>query len=134
MPRTCAVDLRWNALLNDFRRRGPTQAEFCRLREISLRSFRNCLYQPRPTKPAPKDDHSAARADNDFLPVTVLPNPIPMAAASQPRLELVLSNERRIAVTPAFDPQTLRSLIAIVENEGIATPPVCCPNVYAGLP
>jgi hypothetical protein len=29
MPRGHILDLRWSALLNDFRRSGLTQAEFC---------------------------------------------------------------------------------------------------------
>ena len=36
--------------------------------------------------------------------------------ASQPLLELILSNGRRIAVAPGFDIQTLRRLIAVVEE------------------
>ncbi len=43
MPRALVVDLRWNARLNDFRRGGLTQAEFCRLRDVSLHSFRKRL-------------------------------------------------------------------------------------------
>ena len=50
MSRSRTVDLRWNALLNDFRRSGLTQAEFCRRRQISLHSFRKHLYGVRPVK------------------------------------------------------------------------------------
>jgi hypothetical protein len=116
MPRSRTVDLRWNAILNDFRRSGLTQAEFCRRREISLHAFRNHLYQPRPSKPAPSDNRTSAGPHNHFLPVTILPDPIPSTTASQPHLELVLSSGRRIAVAPGFDDQTLRRLIAIVEE------------------
>jgi hypothetical protein len=116
VPRSRTIDLRWNALLNDFRRSGLTQAEFCRRREISLHSFRNRLYQPRPSKPVPSDDRSSVSADNHFLPVTILPEPVLSTTASQPHLELILSNGRRIAVAPGFDPQTLRGLIAVVEE------------------
>ena len=53
-----------------------------------------------------------------FLPVTVLPDPIPAdaAAASRQALELLLANGRRIAVAPGFDPHTLRQLIAVLEE------------------
>jgi hypothetical protein len=81
-----------------------TQAEFCRLGQISPHSFRNHLYQPLPSKPAPSDDRSSAGADHHFLPVTIVADPIPPITASQPRLELILSNGRRIAVAPGFDP------------------------------
>ena len=113
MPRSRTIDLRWNALLNDFRRSGLTQAEFCHRRQISLHSFRKHLYPPRP---APSDDRSFAGADPHVLPVTILPDPIPSTTASPSHLELVLSNGRRIAVAPGFDPQTLRRLLAIVEG------------------
>ena len=116
MSRSRTIDLRWNALLNDFRRSGLTQADFCRRRQISLHSFRKHLYQPSPSQPAPSDDRSSASADHHFLPVTILPEPIPSITASQPHLELILSNGRRIAVAPGFDPQTLRRLIAVVEE------------------
>jgi hypothetical protein len=121
MPRSRTIDLRWNALLNDFRRSGLTQAEFCRRREISLHSFRKHLYRPYPSKPSPSksvpsDDCTSAGADHHFLPVIVLPDPAPLITASQPYLELVLSNGRRIAVPTGFDDQTLRRLLAVVEE------------------
>jgi hypothetical protein len=116
VPRSRIVDLRWKALLNDFRRSGLTQAEFCRRRQISLHSFRKHLYQPRPSQPAPSDDRPSATADRHFLPVTIRPDPIPSIAASPSHLELVLSNGRRIAVAPGFDPETLRRLITVVED------------------
>ena len=119
MPRGRILDLRWNALLQDFRRSGLTQAEFCHRRGLSIHSFRKHLYQrptPKPTtaNPLPADAAPAAH----FLPVTVLPDPIPAdaAAASRQALELLLGNGRRIAVAPGFDPQTLRQLIAVVEE------------------
>jgi hypothetical protein len=116
VPRSRTVDLRWNALLNDFRRSGLTQAEFCRRRQISLHSFRKHLYQPRPSQPAPGDDRSSAGADHQFLPVTILPDPTPASTASPSHLELILANGRRIAVAPGFDARTLRHLIAVVEG------------------
>ena len=52
MPRGHILDLRWNALLNDFRRSGLTQAEFCERRGISIHSFRKRLYRVPAPKPA----------------------------------------------------------------------------------
>ncbi len=117
MSRSRTVDLRWNALLNDFRRSGLTQAEFCRRRQISLHSFRKHLYSPPASPPAPSDDGSSASADPHFLPVTILPDPIPSTTVSPSHhLELILSRGCRIAVAPGFDPPTLRRLIAVVEG------------------
>ena len=116
MPPSRTIDLRWNAVFSDFRRSGLTQAQFCRQRDISLASFRYHFYKPRSSKPARSDDYSSSSADHGFLPVTILPDPILSSTASQPHLELILSNGRRIAVAPGFDDQTLRRLIAVVEE------------------
>jgi hypothetical protein len=116
VSRSRTIDLRWNALLNDFRRSGLTQAEFCRRRQISLHSLRKHLYQPIPSNPAPSDDRSSACAEQHFLPVTILADPVLSISASQPHLQLILSNGRRIAVPLGFDPETLRRLIAVVEE------------------
>ena len=119
MPRGHILDLRWNALLGEFRRSGLTQAEFCQRRGISLHSFRKHLYRVPASNPTPANQPSATAAAH-FLPVTVLPDPIPAtvisAAASRQPLELLLGNGRRIAVAPGFDPHTLRQLIVVVEE------------------
>lgn len=118
MPRGQTLDLRWNALLNDFRRSGLTHAEFCRRREISIHSFRKRLYDARTPKPTPTpgDDRSSLSNAPHFLPVTILPDPLPIVAAAPQSLELILPNGRRIAVAPGFDPETLRRLLAVVEE------------------
>ena len=115
MPRGRILDLRWNALLNDFRRSGLTHAEFCERRGISIHSFRKHLYRVPAPKPNPAN-HPSSDAAAHFFPVTVLPDPIPATAASRQPIELLLGNGRRIAVAPGFDPQTLRQLIAVVEE------------------
>ena len=116
MPQGHILDLRWNALLNDFRRSGLTQAEFCRRRQISLHSFRKHLYQPQPSRATFGEERSATAADHPFLPVTILPDPSPPSTDPPSHLELILPNGRRITVAPGFDPQTLRRLIAAVEG------------------
>ena len=132
MSRIHTIDLRWNAIVSDSRRSDLTQADFCRQRNISLATFRYHFYKPASSKPARGDKHSSASpgssqparsdkhspasAGNGFLPVTILPDPILSSTASQPHLELILSNGRRIAVVPGFDTQTLRRLIAVVEE------------------
>jgi hypothetical protein len=115
MPQGHTLDLRWNALLSDFRRSGLTHAEFCQRRGLSIHSFRKRLYRGPVSKPAPANPSSSDAAAH-FLPVTILPDPIPATAASREPLELLLGNGRRIAVAPGFDPQTLRQLIAVVEE------------------
>ena len=115
MSRTQVVDLRWNAILNDFRRSGLTQAEFCRRRDLSLHSFRKRLYSPPPSRPDSSNLRTDAPANPHFLPVTILPEPAPSTSASSSHLELVLTDGRRIAVAPGFDADTLRRLLAVLE-------------------
>jgi hypothetical protein len=129
MPRSRTVDLRWNTIFHDFRRSGLTQAEFCRQHQISLYSFRYHFYQPctskltsgddrspSGTKLTSSDDRSPSSTDHHFLPVTILPDPTPSIPAAQSHLELIIPNGRRIAIAPGFDSQTLRRLIAVVEE------------------
>src|SRR5512135_1910205 len=116
MPRGHILDLRWNALLNDFRRSGLTHAEFCHRRGISIHAFRKRLYQVPTPKPTPTNHLSSDAAAPHFLPVTILPDPIPATTASRQPIELLLDNGRRIAVAPGFDPTTLRQLLAVIEE------------------
>ena len=81
MPGSRTVELRWNAILNDFRRSGLTQAKFCRRRDISLASFRYQFYKRRSSKPCPSDNLASAGTHNRFLPVTILPDPTPSTAS-----------------------------------------------------
>ena len=48
--------------------------------------------------------------------VTLVPDPILSITVFGPHLELILSKGRRIAVATGFDLQTLRRLIAVVEE------------------
>jgi hypothetical protein len=115
MPRARILDLRWSAILNEFRRSGLTHAEFCQRRDISIHAFRKHLYAAAISRPAPAADPSASASSSDFLPVTILPDPDRSPAVNLQALELILPNGRRIAVTPGFDPETLRRLITVVE-------------------
>ena len=115
MPRPRTVDLRWKAIVNDFRRSGLTQAEFCRRRELPLHSFRKHLYRPRPPLPLPADQLPAA-ADHLFLPVTILPDAHPSLPVCGSHHEQIHPTGHRIAVPPGFDPRTLRHLIAVLEG------------------
>jgi hypothetical protein len=116
MPRGHILDLRWIALLNDFRRCGLTHAEFCERRGISIHSFRKRLYRVPTPKPTPANHLSSDGTTSGFRPVTILPQPLPVTAVNRQPLELLLGNGRRIAVAPGFDPHTLRLLIAVVEE------------------
>src|SRR3954453_21326435 len=108
MPRRPILDLRWNALLSDFRRSGLPPAEFCRRRGISIHSFRKHLYQTPAPKPTHPDLPAPPSVAPPFLPVPTPPDPAPPRGRPHQPLELILPNGRRISVAPGFDPGTLR--------------------------
>lgn len=112
MPRPAMSDLRWHALLDDFRGSGLTHAAFCRLRGVSLHAFRKRLYPPRAAAVTSPPGAATPPAAPAFLPVTVLAEAVDPA----PRpLELILPRGRRVAVPPGFDADTLRRLLSVLE-------------------
>ncbi len=110
------IDLRWLALIYDFRRSGLTHAEFCRKREISLHTFRKRLYGQKALAPALERKRDPAPvAPTRFLPVKLEPDgELPPDPPADP-LAVLLPGGRRIVVGKGFDPATLRHLIDAIE-------------------
>ena len=124
-------EIYWSAMLADFRRSGLTHVQFCKLRQISIHSFRDWLYRLRPGLPprCPRPPRHVASptlgpAQSDppaFLPVHVRPQ-VPMASAdhqilSPPApLELVLGEQCHLRVPVGFDPATLHQLLDVLEQ------------------
>ena len=94
----------------------PYAYEFCERRGLSIHTFRKRLYAGRASEAARQDEPLPLVHTSPFLPVNVLPDPSPAFGATQPALELVLRNGRRIAVAPGFDPETLRRLLTVAED------------------
>jgi hypothetical protein len=123
MSPTDTSDSTWQAIIEDFRRSGLTQAEFCSRRGLSLHSFRKRLYgRPGPTL-APLSAQAPPVADPispvlpSFLPVTLVTESPAAALPETPPdpIVLILDARRRIAVAPGFDADTLRLLIQVIE-------------------
>jgi hypothetical protein len=126
-----SCEIYWSAILADFRRSGLTHVEFCRLRHISIHSFRDWLYRLRPglpprrsrsDRPTPAPSSASNQSNTpDFLPVHVRPRsaaPIAGHQATQPRasLELVLSDRAHLRIPAGFDPATLHQLLDVLEQ------------------
>jgi hypothetical protein len=122
-------EIYWSGILADFRRSGLTHVQFCRLRRISIHSFRDWLYRLRPGLPARRSrtDRSAPATSSTqadapaFLPVHVRPQslaPISDHQVAQPPapLELVLSDRAHLRVPVGFDPATLHQLLDVLEQ------------------
>lgn len=118
MPRQRPDDARWLAAIDDFRRSGLTQPEFCRRRGLPLHTFRRYLYgrrgaAPSPAAAAPPPAAPCPPAQPRFLLVTLAAAPTAPAPAAA--LALILDARHRIAVAPGFDPETLRRLVDALE-------------------
>ena len=107
MAENCISRTHWPAILADFRRSGLSQAEFCNRRGLSVTSFRYRYYRApgRPTQP------NATK----FLPVRVVAEP--PASPPADRLVLILAADRRLAVAPGFDAETLARLLNLLERQ-----------------
>jgi hypothetical protein len=116
MPSRSSTDIRWRGLFNDFQRSGLSQTEFCRLREISLHTFRKRLYGQKALAPGMERKGDSAVADPPrFLPVTVDPiSDLPPVSTVDP-LVILLPSGWRIVVGEGFDSETLRRLIQTIE-------------------
>jgi hypothetical protein len=116
MASDTSTDIRWRSLINDFQRSGLTHAEFCRLREISLHTFRKRLYGQKALAPGlePKAEPVPPESTRS-VPVTLAPNgdllPVPRADT----LTIILPGGWRIVFGEGFDPETLRRLIDTIE-------------------
>lgn len=118
-------------MLADFRRSGLTHVQFCKLRQISIHSFRDCLYRlrpglpprrPRPPRHVASPTHGPAQTNPPaFLPIHVRPQ-VSMASADHPirslpaPLELVLSKQCHLRVPVGFDPATVHQLLDVLEQ------------------
>jgi len=125
-------DIYWSAIITQFHRSGMSQAQFCRTRHLSIRSFRKWLDrlrqrtpagEPRPKPISFSQKPAPARAEIPaFLPVHIRPE---HAAATDSRqgviaplsLEVILSDHRRVRIPVDFDPATLRKLLEVLEEQ-----------------
>jgi lambda repressor-like predicted transcriptional regulator len=115
-------DEHWADVVTEWRESGLSQKEFCQRRGISDRALNNWLYK------SPYRERVArilaARSQGDlvtqtprFLPVAVLdPTTATHAQVTSAAIEVVLKSGPRIAVTPGFDAETLRRVVAVLES------------------
>ena len=112
MDSLSSTDLRWRALLADFRRGGLTHAAFCRQRGISIHSVRKRLYGQKAVTTAASTPPRPVR----FLPIHMTTtHEAPAIPSPVEPLALVLPDGLRVLVRPGFDPDTLRRLLGALE-------------------
>jgi lambda repressor-like predicted transcriptional regulator len=114
-------DEQWADVVSQWRASGLSQKEFCRRRDISDRALNNWLYKSPYRERVARilAARSQGKLDTEtprFLPVAVLSaTPGADSQASCATIEVVLPSGSRIAVTPGFDAETLRRVVAVLE-------------------
>jgi hypothetical protein len=114
-------DEHWADVVTQWRASGLSQKEFCRRRGISDRALNNWLYKSPYRERVARilTARSQDKLDAEtlrFLPVAVLSaTPDTDSRASCATIEIVLPSGPRIAVTPGFDAETLRRVVAVLE-------------------
>jgi hypothetical protein len=114
-------DEQWADVVSQWRASGLSQKEFCRRRDISDRALNNWLYKSPYRERVARilTARSQDKIDAEtprFLPVAVLSaTPETSSQASCATIEVVLPSGSRIAVTPGFDAETLRRVVAVLE-------------------
>jgi hypothetical protein len=115
----------WADVVSQWRASGLTQKEFCRRRDISDRALNNWLYKSPYRERVARILAARSQAKPDvetsrFLPVAVLGATTETGSHDAcATIEVVLKSGSRIAVTPGFDAETLRRVVAALE------PPTC---------
>jgi hypothetical protein len=122
MARTRLGAAGWAALIDQWHDSGLSLPAFCKRRGLNLGTMQGWVYK-RGHRLAIDQARRQALADQipdepaptpTFLPVRIA-EPISIAAAG-PGVEVVLGSGRRIVVTPGFDPETLRRVLAVLED------------------
>jgi transposase-like protein len=100
----------WRRVVQQWRKSGLSVCDFCRLRDLPKPSF----YAWRRT--LKQRDAETAR----FIPVRVVPQattePATDADGLNTGLELILGRGQRLRIGPAFDNDTLRRLLTLLEE------------------
>jgi hypothetical protein len=130
MARQRLAAAEWAVLIDQWRQSGLSLPAFCKQRGLSRGTMQNWVYKPG-LKLAVENARRASETRRRspvvtvalptpppaFLPVrfagTIPPPPEPKNHAA---LEVVLSGGRRIVVSPGFDPETLRRVVAALEG------------------
>lgn len=118
----------WRSVLEEHRRSGQQDGEFCRDRGVGVHTLRAWRY--RFARDAARKGRSTSRrqpripATIDFLPVrvgsAVAPPPVLQAAmsvtTSRSGVELVLAHDRVVRVERGFDEETFLRIVSVLER------------------
>lgn len=100
----------WQETVEAWSRSGLSQVEYCRRHELTLSTFRWWRRKLRDRAVSLPNKISSKVVNHSFLPVHLLE---PQSHHSF--IEIHLPGERRIQVTPGFDPETLKKVLAVLD-------------------
>ncbi len=121
----------WAALIDEWRRSGLSLPAFCRIHDLSRGTMQNWVYKPTlkravqearrevhpsPADPNPTDKRLPSEPPPAFLPVHVAERPAASPSTHRSGVEVVLGTGRRVSLEAGFDPETLRRVVAVLED------------------
>jgi lambda repressor-like predicted transcriptional regulator len=115
-------DEHWADVVTQWRDSGLSQKEFCQRRGISDRTLNNWLYKSPDRERVARILAARSRGDlvtesPRFLPVAVLETTTATRSqVTSTAIEIMLPSGPRIAITPGFDAETLRRVVAALES------------------
>jgi hypothetical protein len=120
MARTRRGAAGWAALIDQWHDSGLSLRAFCQQRGLNLGTMQGWVYKRGhrlAIEQARREAHDDQAPGDDSPATTFLPVHLaePIVSASS-AVEVVLGPGRRIVVGPGFDPETLRRVVAVLED------------------
>jgi hypothetical protein len=119
----------WAALIDEWRQSGLSLPAFSQRHGLSRGTMQNWVYKPALQRAVEEARHEAPVAEPPragrpprsdpapaFLPVQIAEASVRDEAPDRTGVEVVLGPTRRIVVAPGFDPETLRRVVAVLED------------------
>ena len=115
----------WAALIDQWRQSGLSLPAFCQRHGLSRGSMQNWVYKPelkraveaaRREAQGPVDEPSVPAAAPAFLSVRVVQAAAVGEASDRSGVEIVIGPGRRVVIGPGFDSETLRRVVAVLED------------------
>lgn len=119
----------WARLIDQWRASGLSLPAFCSQRGLKRGTMQNWVYKPSLKRAVDEARSQASSAETPrrvppslpepapaFLPIHIAEVVVAPAVPDRTGIEVVLAAGRRIVVAAAFDPETLRRVIAVLEG------------------
>ncbi|MGE3818072.1 MAG: hypothetical protein AB7I30_01435 [Isosphaeraceae bacterium] len=110
------------ALIDQWRKSGLSLPAFCARRGVNAKTMSGWIHKPayRAAIDRARSEVIAAQvpvqATPAFLPVRVADVPTRNRSPARAGVAVVIGSSRRIVVTPGFDEETLRRVVAVLED------------------